>query len=154
MTLLLKKSDIYIAGYINALIDTQHRLYRLGEARDNEDWEVLYHLVCSPANGRNPLTDYIIDWDEEEEEEVIDKTILEFNTRVVMSRYVNAMGGMGDVDFRFYAEVQHGIDSSTLEDECAVLCKTSPKIGRTWWKQLGYCSPCSCAIKADQLRRY
>ena len=150
MTLLLKKSDVYIAGYINALIDTQHRLYRLGEARDNEDWVVLYHLVCSPANGRNPLMDYIIDW----EEEVIDRNIVEYNSKVLMSRYIKAMGGMGDVDCRFYALVQHGIDSSALDDECATPCKTSPKIGMSWWKQLGYCSPCSCAIKADQLRRY
>ena len=31
---------------------------------------------------------------------------------------------------------------------CKTPCERSPKIGRSWWKLLGYNSPCSCAEKA------
>lgn len=31
---------------------------------------------------------------------------------------------------------------------CETPCKRRPMIGRSWWKLLGYNSPCSCAEKA------
>lgn len=34
--------------------------------------------------------------------------------------------------------------------KCLTPCKTSPKMGRSWYKCLGYDSPCSCAYEAQQ----
>tara|TARA_R110002167_G_scaffold300713_1_gene505003 strand:- start:19 stop:447 length:429 start_codon:yes stop_codon:yes gene_type:complete len=142
MTTLLDKTDIYIAGYFNALIDTHPELYRLGELRDEECWFQMYKMCCV---NDGPLDDYIGLFSGD------DKSILLFNTQVIMSNYLKGMGVMGEMAPIGYAEVQYSMDIKSM---CIQPCKTSPKIGRSWWKQLGYNSPCSCACKADQMRRY
>jgi hypothetical protein len=38
--------------------------------------------------------------------------------------------------------------SSTAENMnmCKIPCERSPKLGSSWWKNLGYDSPCGCAF--------
>jgi len=35
-------------------------------------------------------------------------------------------------------------------EECKPPCVPRPMIGRSWWKCLGYNTPCSCAYKKKQ----
>ena len=46
-----------------------------------------------------------------------------------------------------YEDCKKYIPNITKEEckMCAVPCERKPKIGRSWWKSLGYCSDCSCA---------
>jgi hypothetical protein len=45
------KSDIYVMGYINALLDTQPALIEIAETRSNQDWSYMYELAIDNTGG-------------------------------------------------------------------------------------------------------
>lgn len=49
-----------------------------------------------------------------------------------------------------YEEEEEDELKQELEDDtpCNPPCKTRPMIGRSWWKNQGYNSPCGCAVNA------
>tara|TARA_R110001632_G_scaffold134513_1_gene250112 strand:- start:208 stop:642 length:435 start_codon:yes stop_codon:yes gene_type:complete len=133
-----ENDDDYVMGYINALLDTQSSLDDLAMCRQEGQWFKMYEMA---RNNEGDFADFL----------GIDKMgdELRFELEAVMLRYFMSMMIVKELTVSEFADIVHSVENLEL---CESQCEKRGMIGRSWWKRLGYNSPCSCAYMGDMLR--
>jgi len=139
MTFFANKSDDYLMGYINALLDTQENLKGLWLCRDNGEWYKMYEMA---RNNEGDFADFLGFTEKGE-------LGLKWELEALMLRYFMAMMIVKELTVDEFADVVHSVENLEL---CESQCERRGMIGRSWWKRLGYNSACSCAFNDDMLR--